>query len=289
MIDLHTHLWPHDPGTPMPSYDDLARRCDYACSVGLQQIAITEHCNRFEEIAAAVLPLWSRAGPPALRAAADHVWDAERGAHLDEYVDLLTTARDRGLPLLVGLEVDFLPGANEAIAEVLEDYPFDVLLGSVHWLGPWLFDAYGDPVFAAEWDRRPIDAVWESYADAVIALAESGSVDVIAHVDVVKVAGRRPRDVHAFDARLCDALAGSDVVVEVSSAGLRKPAAEIYPAPGLLGMLHDAGVPLTTASDAHRTDQLGHRFDELYASLRALGVDTLTTFSGRRPRSISID
>jgi histidinol-phosphatase (PHP family) len=184
--------------------------------------------------------------------------------------------------------VDHLPGANEAIAEILEAYPFDLLLGSVHWLGAWLFDAYGTEAFASEWDRRPIDDVWDAYVDAVADLARSGAVDVIAHVDVIKVAGHRPVDLAAFEARLGSALAAGGVAVEVSSAGLRKPAQELYPSPSLLGRLHEAGVAMTTASDAHRPDQLGYRFEEVYATLRRIGVESLTTFSRRRRQRIPV-
>ena len=67
MIDLHTHLWPHEPGTTLPGYDELARYCDVAAGLGVQQIAITEHCNRFEEIATAALQLWRRDDMPLLR------------------------------------------------------------------------------------------------------------------------------------------------------------------------------------------------------------------------------
>ena len=281
VLDLHTHLWPHAPGTPMPSYDQLARACDFAATCGVEQIAITEHCNRFEEIAEVALPRWQRAGSPELRAAAEHVWASERGAHLDEYVELLTTAQARGLPVLVGLEVDHLPGANEAISEVLNGYPFDLLLGSVHWLGAWLFDAYGNPAFAVEWEQRPLDDIWTVYSEAVIELATSGRVDVLAHLDVVKVTGRRPESVAAFEARLCEGIAGAGVAVEVSSAGLRKPVNELYPSLRLLAMLHAAGVAFTTASDAHNIDQLGLDFDAVAASLDQIGVDTLTTFAVR--------
>jgi hypothetical protein len=37
MIDLHTHLWPHEPGTPMPSYEQLARD---AVASSLDQIGV---------------------------------------------------------------------------------------------------------------------------------------------------------------------------------------------------------------------------------------------------------
>ncbi|MDQ1462142.1 MAG: histidinol-phosphatase family [Actinomycetota bacterium] len=289
MIDLHTHLWRHEPGTPMPSYDQLARSCEFAATRGVEQIAITEHCNRFEEIADVALPLWRRTGSSELQAAADHVWSTERGAHLDDYVELLTTAQERGLPLLVGLEVDHLPGANDAVAAVLDAYPFDVLLGSVHWLGAWLFDAYGNPTFAREWEDRSVDDVWTAYVDAVIELARSGLVDVLAHVDVVKVTGRRPDGLAAFEARLCAGIASTGVVVEVSSAGLRKPAHELYPSLGLLGLLHEAGVAFTTASDAHGIDQLGVDLDTVRIELDRIGVETLATFVGRERVSIAVD
>ena len=256
---------------------------------GVEQIAITEHCNRFEEIADVALDLWRRDGTPALRAAAEHVWEAERGAHLDDYVDLLVTAQDRGLPILVGLEVDYLPGATDAISEILNAYPFDVLLGSVHWIGPWLFDAYDNDVFAAEWKSRSVEHVWDAYVDALAELAQSGSVDVIAHIDVIKVAGCRPRDVAPFEARLCAAIAAGGVAVEVSSAGLRKPADELYPSPSLLRSLCEAGVGLTTASDAHRPEQLGDHFADVRAALRGLGVDTVTTFSRRVRQPAPLD
>ena len=281
MLDLHTHLWPHEPGTRLPSYDELAWWCERAAQAGVQQLAITEHSHRFEEIARIARPLWIRDGSPELRAAADHVWDCEGGAHLDDYVELLATAQRRGLPLLVGLEVDYLTGANDAIAELLAAYPFDVLLGSVHWLDAWLFDAYDSPVFAAEWDRRVVDDVWNAYVDAVSDLARSGQVDAIAHIDVIKVAGRRPADVAGYEDRLCAAIAQSDVAVEVSSAGWRKPANEPYPSLRLLQSLRAAGVPLTTASDAHSADQLGYRFDDLAAVLDRAGVDTLASFERR--------
>jgi histidinol-phosphatase (PHP family) len=289
MIDLHTHLWPHEPGTVLPSYDQLARMCEFATGRGLRLIAITEHCNRFEEVANVALPLWRHDESPVLEAAADRVWAAERGAHLDDYVTLLSTAQDRGLPLLVGLEVDHLPGANEAISELLKAYPFDVLLGSVHWLGAWLFDAYGDDDFAVEWDRRPIDDVWDTYIDAVIEMAWSGTVDVIAHVDVIKVVGHWPLDLAAREGRLCAALAASGVAVELSSAGLRKPASELYPSPTLLRMLREAGVPLTTASDAHQPEHLGYRFGEVYSSLRDLDVTTLSSFTRRHQERHPLD
>lgn len=287
MIDLHVHLWPHRPGTPVPTYEQLERCCEAAAARGIERIAVTEHSHRFTRVADEVLPHWTRPAAGHLADATDRLLETEGGADLDGYVASLLGARDRGLPLLVGLEVDYLPGAMPAMAEVLAEYPFDVLLGSVHWLDDWLFDAYGTEVFAREWRTRDTSSVYERYVDAVAELAGTGVVDVLAHVDVIKVAGHRPPDLAIHEDRLIEVVAGTGVAVEVSSAGLRKEAGEVYPSPRLLAGLAAAGVPFTTASDAHEVGQIGDGFDELSRILDEVGVRELVEF--HRRHRVSVD
>lgn len=282
VLDLHTHVWPHEPGTPIPSLDMLRSYCDAAAAKGIEQLAITEHCSRFDRIAEMVLPHWVRPQTGELAAATTHVLAQEGRADLDAYVEALLGAQDAGLPILIGLEVDYLPGTVEAMSQVLADYPFDILLGSVHWLDDWLFDAYGTPAFAAEWDRRNTDDVFAHYVDSILELATSGLVDVLAHIDVIKVAGHRPARLAEHEARLVDGLAGTDVVIEFSSAGFRKPVAATYPSSNLLDQLLAAGFELTTASDAHTVEQIGWEFEQLTTELDKRGIDTLTTFSRRQ-------
>ena len=281
---MHTHVWPHAPGTPVPTFAQLEAYCEAAAAVGITELAITEHCYRFTRIADEVLPSWDRPGADALQTATDRVLAIESGGDLDAYVEALVDAQRRGLPILVGLEVDHLPGTAAAMDAVLADYPFDVLLGSVHWLGPWLFDDYGTPAFADQWDTRDVDEVWGIYVDEILELAASGRVDVLAHLDLVKVAGRRPADVEPHHRRLVAGLADTSVAVEISTAGWLKPAAELYPAPGLLSDLHRAGVSFTTASDAHTSDRIGQRYDDLTQVLAEVGITELVTFRRRERR-----
>jgi len=287
MLDMHTHVWPHEPGTPTPDYDQLARICEVATSRGVTEVAITEHCHRFGRIIDEVLPHWEHDGDAELRAAAAHSIEVESGGDLDAYVAALVDAQDRGLPILIGIEVDRIPGAIEPMARVLDDYPFDVRLGSVHWLGSWLFDDYGNPTFAREWETRPVDGVWAAYVDAIEELAISGTTDVLAHLDVVKVAGHRPVDVAPHEQRLAEIVVASGMAVEVSSAGWRKPCDEFYPAPTLLDRLVVAGVPITTASDAHVLEHFGWEYERLGAELDRRGVTELTSFDRRVPRKVT--
>ena len=110
--------------------------------------------------------------------------------------------------------------------------------------------------------------------------------DILAHPDLVKVWGSRaPRpdgDLRRFYDRAMDGIAESDVAIEVSTAGLRKPVGEIYPAAPFLEMCLEAGRPVTLSSDAHRPEQLGHEYERAVEWLDGLGVTELAIFEGRR-------
>lgn len=137
-------------------------------------------------------------------------------------------------------------------------------------------------VFAAEWDRRGHERAWEQYAEALAELAESGLCDVVAHCDVIKVAGRVPDAGHRREVedRLVEVLVRSGLDVEVSSAGWRKPAAEQYPSRRMLDALHAAGTGITLASDAHVREDIAHGYDRLVGLVREVGYRQVVTYAG---------
>ena len=167
-------------------------------------------------------------------------------------------------------------------------YPFDVLLGSVHWLGAWRFDDIDVPLQMDEWSTREVDACWEDYTLALEELAASGACDVLAHPDLIKVAGHIPDAPAEWWDRMAEAAAAAGMAAEVSSAGWRKPVGEQYPALPLLERFVARGVPLTTASDAHRQEQVADRADGLRDLLAAVGVDSLQGYRGREPHPVAV-
>jgi histidinol-phosphatase (PHP family) len=174
------------------------------------------------------------------------------------------------------------------VAGLLAGYPFDVLLGSVHWVGAWRFDDLDDPASMAEWSAREVDACWDAYTGAMEELAASRSCDVLAHPDLIKVTGHVPDAPAEWWDRLAEAAEASGMAAEVSSAGWRKPVDEQYPAAGLLDRFVARGVPLTTASDAHRLEHVAERADDLRAVLAAAGADTLQAYRGRVGRPVAV-
>jgi histidinol-phosphatase (PHP family) len=290
MLDYHLHLWPHGERDRQPTLEELAAYCERAQAQGIEEIAITEHLFRFVQADAPLGGQWDddRTASPALRAQAAAYWREHNHADLDAYVEAGLAAKAAGLPIVLGLEVDYYEGRMDKVQALLEGYPFDVLLGSVHWIGAWLFDIIESSVAMGEWDHRGVDDAWDAYTRAIEELSASGAVDVLAHPDLCKVAGRRPATPDEFHDRIAEAAAASDLAAEVSSAGWRKPCAEAYPAPPLLAKFRRRGVPVTTASDAHQLDQVAYRAHDLKPLLDAAGYTELVAFSGRRRRIVAI-
>jgi histidinol-phosphatase (PHP family) len=237
----------------------------------VQEIAITEHVYRFAEAHA-----WLD----------DPFWREESTEDADAYCDALVAARvEAGLRVLVGVEMDGLPGRAAEIAAFLRGRPFDVVLGSVHFIDGRAID---DPT-ADDRDWLPVDDLWTRYLEHLTDAASSGLYDVMSHPDLPKVFGRR---IPARLAPMLDdavaAIADAGVAVECSSAGLRKPVAELYPEPGLLARFHRAGVPVTLASDAHAPRDVARDFATAVAALRGAGYETITRFSGREPSQVPL-
>lgn len=288
MLDYHLHLWPHTQRDAETTLEQVAAYCEQAAAAGVTEVAVTEHLFRFTQARDRLGGFWDDLPGDALRPGMVAYWDHHARVDLDAYVEVVEAAKTEGLPVVLGLEVDYYQDRMDDVADLLEGYPFDVLLGSVHWLGTWRFDVLDDPLVLAEWDARAVDAVWDEYAKAVEELGASGVCDVLAHPDLVKVAGRRPAVPDEFYDRIAEAAAASGMAAELSSAGWRKPVAEEYPAPPLLERLVARGVPLTTASDAHGLPDVAFRTGDLAAILGAAGVTELQAYRQRRPHRVPV-
>lgn len=293
MLDYHVHLWPHDgPADPLElRLEQLGAYCARAERHGVEQIALTEHFFRFSVARAVVEGFWNDAGEPDLRDEMVAYFDRHATADLDEYVAAVLAARAAGLPVVLGLEVDYYPGRMGAVADFLAGYPLDVVLGSVHWLGNWQFDHLESPVMMGEWERRGVEDTWRRYVDALDELAQSGAVDVLAHPDLVKVTGRRPDAglVAECEERIAEAASQSEIAAELSSAGWRKPVGEAYPSAHLLQLFAEREVPLTTASDTHGSALVADRVGELAAAARAAGYRTLRAFGARKGYDVALE
>ncbi len=270
LTDYHVHLRPDDLGTPADRWftSDNAERYRAAASErGIAELGVSEHVYRFAQ----ALDVW------------DHeLWRTSATDDLDAYCAFVREETD----LKLGIEADFVPGREDRMAELLAAREWDYVVGSVHFLGD---EALDHPDYDI-WERnasRP-ERVWATYFEWLGEAARSGMFDILAHPDLVKMwGGRRPApegDLRRFYERAMDGIVESGVAVELSTAGLRKPAGELYPAVGFLEMLVDAGCPIALSSDAHVPEDVGAGYDEALATLERIGVTELCVFERRERR-----
>ncbi len=294
LVDYHMHL---ERGPFTPAW--LDRFLATADARGLAEIGISEHIYRFRESQAAYGAWWGavgaseRVGPdeqpqPGTSAFAERWW-TERGTQsLAGYTMLVREAGARGLPVRLGIEADYFPGAEGAIRAVVAQAPFDYVIGSVHWIGSWGFDLLG---VEGLWDGRDVEQMYREYFALLGQAARSGLFDIMAHPDLIKVLGHRPSaalDLDALYAEAAEAFVAGGVAVEVSTAGLRKPVGELYPDPAFLRACQRRGVPLSLASDAHQPEDVGLDFGQAVALARDCGYREVTTFAGGQGRAVPL-
>ncbi|MGE5674762.1 MAG: histidinol-phosphatase HisJ family protein [Mycobacterium leprae] len=189
-------------------------------------------------------------------------------------------AQYKGFPIRLGLEADYIPGGEGELARILALYPWDYVIGSVHFMDDWNFDHPAYVARYAEWD---IDLLYRRFFDLELAAIRSGFFDIMGHLDLIKKFGHRPTgDLREIYAAVADAAAAAGVAVELSTAGLRKPVHEYYPHQQLLAECARRGVPLVLSSDAHAPGEVAWGFPEARAHALATGFTTVAKFAGRR-------
>jgi histidinol-phosphatase (PHP family) len=257
IVDYHMHLRAPDRSLDH-TLEGVERFVEAAAERGLDEIGFTEHVYYFEE----TRPLWTVP------------YHVERCCHsIEPYVEAVTEAKRQGLPVKLGLEVDYVPGREDETRALLEPYPWDYLLGSIHFLGGLGID--GEPTLIAD---VGVEAAWRRYYEALGQAADSGLFDSLAHPDLVRMFGPE------IDWPWEDVAVSLDgVCLEVSSAGLHKPHAKLYPNPALLEAARRNGAAITLASDAHGPEDVGRDLDRAIEHARGAGYESVTVFDRRTP------
>ncbi len=293
MGDYHVHLHPHGPYSgvgPRPGEyppGHIEQYVETAAGRGADEVGFTEHLYRCVESASALGTFWDDEPRRDLAAQTEAFVREDRVLSLDRYVEAVTDAQARGLPVKLGLEVDFFPRSIDAVLDLLAPYPWDFLIGSIHWVGGWAVDHEGA---VHEFDRRGVPQAYEDYFEWKTSLAASGAVDILAHADVVKKHGHRlaeaPIELYT---KVAQAAAASGTAVEVSTAGLYKPVGEMYPAPAFLRVFHDHGVAISLASDAHYPHEAGRDRHLAVRAARQAGYTHRVRFTRRQRELIPLD
>ncbi|MDZ4816357.1 MAG: histidinol-phosphatase HisJ family protein [Verrucomicrobiota bacterium] len=251
---MHTPLCKHCTGAPWEYVKQAIER-------GLGEIGFSDHCP---------MPEWY---DPDFRMGRKD---------MPTYLQIVQDARKRypDYPIKFGLEADFHPGTEPYVRQLLTEWKFDYVLGSVHYLNDWGFD---NPELVDRFNDRSIESIWEQYfatwEDAIV----SGMFDIMAHPDLVKKFGHRPSGpLRRFYEKALFQCMKHDVAIEVSTAGLRKPVNEIYPSLDFLQLAFEYHIPIVISSDAHQPSEVGINFEEALEMVKRVGYTQVARFENRR-------
>jgi histidinol-phosphatase (PHP family) len=274
LTDYHLHLRPD--GTEQLAADafteaNVARYLEAASVAGITELGVSEHVYRFLQ----ALDVWKHP-----------YWVEQATDDLDAYCEFVRTT-----PLRLGVECDWVPGAEERIEPLLASRDFDYVVGSVHFIGEGE-NAVDDPDWDAWQTSADPEDVWRRYFSYLADAARSGLYDILAHPDLVKVWGKgKPfpeGDLARFYEPAIEAIAESGIAVEISTAGLRKPVGEIYPAPRFAELCVAAGAAFALSSDAHAPEQVGFEYAAAVDLMRGWGIEEVCVFEKRERRLVTL-
>lgn len=268
--------------SPVPDYHMHTPRCNHASgtvmeyaqaavAAGVTEIGMSDHSPMPDDF--------------------DKPWRMDR-SELSDYLQEVEQARDAmssELTVRVGLEADFHPGTEAYVAEMIDSYAWDYVIGSVHYIGDWGFD---NPDTIDIWQSWSIEDAYCAYFNLVEQSAASGLFDIIGHPDLIKKFGHRAPvnsdRVNSAVESMLQAVKKADVTLEISSAGLRKPVAEIYPHKSMIKRAAELNIPFSYGSDAHSPSEVGHGMQECITLLREYGIDEIASFRSRKRSMVKI-
>lgn len=208
--------------------------------------------------------------------------------------DIEAAQENTDVALRVGLEIDWFPEVEKEIEEVLDEYPLDYALGSLHYVrGIDIGSRRRSPAFFL--GKELVDAL-DIYFEEWGKAAESGLFDVLAHPDYFRkylsLTHDMPVSFEEYGSTVHDALdslRSHGVGIGVNASGYRHGIGDHYPIKGFMQAAREVGIETAVVgSDCHTVGDLGRNTLRATHRLKREGFDHISVFEGRKSRKVSI-
>ncbi len=188
----------------------------------------------------------------------------------------------------LGAEIDYNEYCEDKIREFLEMHPFDIVLGSLHFLDGYCISRKME--MKSYSSKVPVLDIYKKYFTELRKLAQSKIFDVLSHVDLV----RKHSEPVKFDdyseevSVLINDLLENDTGIEVNTSGYAFMN-DSYPSTDFLALCKKKGLDkITIGSDAHKAENLGQNLEKAVEKLKHVGYDKIVKFKKRKPEYISL-
>lgn len=242
---------------------------DAALERGMEAVCITDHIDE------------------------DYPEDSETGTNpflfdLDQYFQVLREIKkeyaDR-LDLRIGVELGLQPHLGERYRKLIETYPFDFVIGSLHVIHG--MDPYDGVIFEG---RSDADVYREAFQATAENLDQVKDFDVLGHLDYVVRYGRhqaREYSYRAFSDEIDEIL--KKVIhmgkgIEMNMGGFKYGLGFCNPHPDVIRRYRELGGEIiTVGADAHRPEHVAFDFEKAGDILRACGFRYYAEYRNRKP------
>lgn len=275
MQDLHTHSQ-YSCDIPLGEGSSVRELCLEALEKGMSAIAITDHFD-IDGVRDGFFP------PLDHDSVAKDIWDAK-----DEF-------RGR-LKVLHGVELGQATHMPEESAELLEKYPYDVVLASCH--GVRGIVDFHDTVYT-NMPKNEYVALWELYLTEMLDTIKWGNFEILTHITYPKRYFLRDGITDFPDIKnkgreyfepILKAVIQSGKSLECNTSGLRQLMAECLPNEDLFRFYYElGGRDITIGSDAHNARDVGAGFKEAKAMLSSVGFKYTSVFNERKKDFILLE
>lgn len=267
-VDLHSHT------RHSHAKDTVAAMAAAAFARGMDIFGFSEHSPR----------------PSAYGYPSDYQEKLAAGFHSYVGEVLAEKERYRGrMDLLLALEMDYMPAENAFAYESAAAYPYEYVIGSVHFQGLWGFD-----FAAADWAGLSEPArieIFDRYYRDQQSMAETGLFQIAGHPDLIKLFCKdsfhnwiKTRDAKERVRETLVAMKKNGMAMEVSSAAIRKGLGEPYPCPAIMRMAFDLDLPIAFGSDTHSVADVAFGLDSLAEYARSFGYTEHAFFRDKTMR-----
>lgn len=205
---------------------------------------------------------------------------------LQDYFDFMNELK-KNHAVKIGIEVCNFQN-QDAVKKILDEWQFDYIIGSVHFLWGWGYDA---AKIKSEWERRDLRDIYEQYTLEVEKLAASKLYDVLGHPFNIRLFKYFPNfDVTPYLERVAAAMKKFNLAVDVNTGTkYRYPVQEISPYADFMKVAAAYDLPIIITSDAHQPEDCGKFNAEAVEYAKSFGYKKILRFNQRQCEFVELN
>lgn len=214
--------------------------------------------------------------------------------YIDEVLFLKEKYKDK-IDVLLGMELDYIPGIG--FDELTQDLikKLDYYIGSVHYLGRFCDNSMWTVDYNLEELIKGVNECFdgnmkyavEAYYSLISEMAEKFQPPIIGHLDLIKKFNKN--NVLFYEGeewyisiveKCLNTIKKAKSVIEINTGGIsRGYTEEQYPSTFILKMMMEKNIPITINSDAHTTEGINCKFAEMYELIKLIGFEQINSMT----------